>query len=374
MFISVYAIAKDEEAVAQRWYNCFKEADEVCVLDTCSSDKTVRILRKLGARVRVKKYKEWRFDVARNDSMKLCSSKADLLFCADLDDVIESGWRQKLESLWKACKEKGLHPSAVQYTYSVKYLKDGKEWLQKQYRHNIHTPYGWKWKFRVHEQLVSDNPMPAVVEITDWSMTSDCIVEKDHTSYLRLLELDIEEFPNDERIVHLLGREYMNREMFDDAIRILKEHVRVTKGKFSRERSGSLKFLAECYRRLSNLDMMELNLWKAYGEDEEDKDASFMLGKYLLENKFYREAYTVLKRCVSIEDKVRPTPSYCPEAWSAMPYFYLAESAYYVGDKDTSLKMLDKGLEQDPNNGTALKFKEEVLRVLKGDLTKGHTI
>ena len=32
MFISVYTIAKNEEKVAERWFNCFKEADEVCVL------------------------------------------------------------------------------------------------------------------------------------------------------------------------------------------------------------------------------------------------------------------------------------------------------------------------------------------------------
>ena len=32
MFVSVYTIAKNEEQVARRWYDCFKEADEVCVL------------------------------------------------------------------------------------------------------------------------------------------------------------------------------------------------------------------------------------------------------------------------------------------------------------------------------------------------------
>ena len=89
MFVSVYTIAKNEEQVAARWYDCFKEADEVCVLVNNSTDQTAEILRGLGAKVVEKTYKDFRFDVARNEAMKMCSNKADLLFGCDMDDVIE---------------------------------------------------------------------------------------------------------------------------------------------------------------------------------------------------------------------------------------------------------------------------------------------
>ena len=52
MFISVYTIAKNEEKVAERWYNCFKDADELCVLVNNTTDGTANVLRKLGAKVK----------------------------------------------------------------------------------------------------------------------------------------------------------------------------------------------------------------------------------------------------------------------------------------------------------------------------------
>ena len=68
------------------------EADYVCVLDTGSTDGTYEELLK---------YKEqnpqkfiisqaiispWRFDTARNESMKLIPADADACICTDLDE------------------------------------------------------------------------------------------------------------------------------------------------------------------------------------------------------------------------------------------------------------------------------------------------
>ena len=71
MKICVYAISKNEEKFVNRWYESMKEADEVYVLDTGSTDNTVEKLKQLGAKVTVKEIKPWRFDVARNESLKL---------------------------------------------------------------------------------------------------------------------------------------------------------------------------------------------------------------------------------------------------------------------------------------------------------------
>ena len=50
MKVFVYAISKDEETFAKRWYESMKEADDIFVLDTGSKDKTVDILKKLGVK------------------------------------------------------------------------------------------------------------------------------------------------------------------------------------------------------------------------------------------------------------------------------------------------------------------------------------
>ena len=45
MKICVYAISKNEEKFVKRWTESMKEADEIYVLDTGSTDNTVNILK-----------------------------------------------------------------------------------------------------------------------------------------------------------------------------------------------------------------------------------------------------------------------------------------------------------------------------------------
>ena len=55
MKVCVYAIAKNEEKFAARWAQSMKEADEIFVLDTGSTDETVKILEENGVQVSVQK-------------------------------------------------------------------------------------------------------------------------------------------------------------------------------------------------------------------------------------------------------------------------------------------------------------------------------
>ena len=89
--ICVYAIAKNESKFVKKWVNSMKEADEIYVLDTGSTDNTVELLKKYGAHVKVKKIDPWRFDVARNESLKLVPMDTDICVCTDLDEVFEKG-------------------------------------------------------------------------------------------------------------------------------------------------------------------------------------------------------------------------------------------------------------------------------------------
>ena len=55
MKVCVYAISKNEEKFVARWVNSMKEADEIFVLDTGSTDNTVEELKKFNVNVTVKK-------------------------------------------------------------------------------------------------------------------------------------------------------------------------------------------------------------------------------------------------------------------------------------------------------------------------------
>lgn len=53
--ICIYAICKNEEKFIDRWFNSVKEADEIYVLDTGSTDNSVNKLKKLGVVVKKQK-------------------------------------------------------------------------------------------------------------------------------------------------------------------------------------------------------------------------------------------------------------------------------------------------------------------------------
>lgn len=73
MKIYVYAISKNEEKFARRWAQSMSEADGIFVLDTGSTDDTVKILKEEGATVSCEQVVPWRFDEARNRSLSLVS-------------------------------------------------------------------------------------------------------------------------------------------------------------------------------------------------------------------------------------------------------------------------------------------------------------
>ena len=72
--VCVYAICKNEEKFVDRWYESIKDADKIVVLDTGSTDSTMEKLLNLPS-PQVSVYQEtitpWRFDTARNESLKL---------------------------------------------------------------------------------------------------------------------------------------------------------------------------------------------------------------------------------------------------------------------------------------------------------------
>ena len=343
-FISVYTIAKNEEQIVKRWYDCFQEADEVVVLVNNSTDNTAKALRALGARVTVKKYKKFRFDKARNDAMALCSPKADLLLAVDMDDMVEKGWRKKLENAWELGLRSGRGPNCLLYTYSVIWGV-GKTNKQSFLRHSIHTQEGWFWKGRVHEYLENDT-RKAFVYYPKFEIESHP-VKQEHSAYLGLLEEDASEKDCEARTIHLLGREYMLRGRVDDAISMLKRFLNHVGATWRSERAATMKYLSACYAQKGDEVSRELWLWKAMEEDPNDKDAPFDLGMLLVKKKDYKQAIRILQRCLAITEPHLDYPYFLLDAWGPRPWLCLAEAYYYDGEWEEAKTAISEALKID---------------------------
>lgn len=146
--ICVYAICKNESKFVDRWINSLKEADCIVVLDTGSTDNTVELLEHYSPFVTVKSMiiDPWRFDTARNESMKLIPNDADICVVSDLDQVFVSGWANELRKLFSEGYEEIYGPIIDYDENNV----EEKRFLSK----NVHpNNASWYWERPIHEGI-----------------------------------------------------------------------------------------------------------------------------------------------------------------------------------------------------------------------------
>ena len=104
----VYAISKNEGQFVRRFCESAKEADLVLIADTGSTDDTVTLAEECRAKVHHIYVNPWRFDIARNAALALIPRSIDICISLDLDEVLEPGWKQKIEQVWVPGKTTNL--------------------------------------------------------------------------------------------------------------------------------------------------------------------------------------------------------------------------------------------------------------------------
>lgn len=356
--ICVYAIAKNEEKFVNKWCESMAEADEVYVLDTGSTDNTVELLRKNNVHVETKIIKPWRFDVARNESLKMIPEDTDICVCTDLDEVLNKGWRKILEENWN----KSL--TRAYYTYNWSLDKNNNP-IVSFYNEKIHTRNDYKWTHPVHEVLsYIGNDVEKATTIDNIILNHYPDYTKSRSNYLNLLEMSVKEDPTDDRNMHYLGREYMYYQKYDDAIKTLKKHLKLKTATWRDERCASLRFIGRCYTNLKDYKNARKYYKKAILEAPYLRDSyvelallEFELGNYKRVEKYCLKALTIKSH----------QKTYINEtfSWDNTIYDLLSISCYHLNKIDYALYFVDLALQYTPsdqrllNNRKIFKEKED---------------
>lgn len=341
MKICVYAIAKNEENFVDRWVRSMSEADEIYVLDTGSSDQTVKKLREAKVNVVIKPVVPFRFDVARNESLRLVPIDTDICVCTDLDEVFLPGWRSELEKAWSC------DVTRARYNYNWKLDCNDKP-IVNFYIDKIHERKNYTWKHPVHEVLVSNNK-ENFITLDNITLNHYPDSNKSRASYLPLLELSVREDPEDDRNMHYLGREYMYYGEWEKCIDTLKKHLNLRGATWKDERCASMRFIARSYINLGDYSSAIKWLDKAIKEAPYLRDAyvekalfSYKLGNFL----------EVERDCLLALNIKENRKSYINESfsWDGTVYDLLAISNYYQRRYEYANYFNDLALEMDPNN------------------------
>jgi len=334
MKICVYAIAKNEIKFLDRWYNSVKEADYVCVLDTGSTDGTFEELKKLNIITKQKTYSNFRFDTARNDSLKLIPKDTDICVCVDIDEVFVKGWSKILKEHWKS------NTTQARYRYTWNFNPDGSEGIVFM-SEKIHKNNFFKWTHPVHEILSPTHDFKnEIINLPQIQLNHHADNSKSRSSYLPLLELSVKEDPTNDRNMHYLGREYMFQKNYNKAIETLTKHINLPTATWSLERSASYRYIANCYKHKNDTVNQEKNLLLALLEDNSTREPYFELAVFYFEQKDYLKSALTFNEMFKITERQLNYMS-SPVCWGSLPYDYLSLCHYYLGNKSKAIKYID---------------------------------
>jgi glycosyltransferase involved in cell wall biosynthesis len=317
MKIAVYTIALNEEQFVQRWAESCKEADCRLIVDTGSTDDTIKNAYELDIPVKSLRLHEWRFDTARNYALSQLPEDIDLCIALDMDEVLQPGWRQALENL-----EPGT--TRPRYKYIWSWNPDGTEGLVYG-GDKIHRRHGYTWKHPVHEVLKSET-----TEIQQWAQGLEIHHHPDNSKsrsqYLPLLKLAVEEDPRDDR-----NQFYLARELYfagDHALSQYHFARHLDLSVWNPERAASHRYIAKM-----RPDAADFHLYRAIAEDPSRRESWVDLAMYYHQKLNWLGVRNAASSALAITEK--PLDYLCEaDAWGWLPHDLMAIACHHLGDTD----------------------------------------
>ena len=347
--ICVYAICKNEYKMINRWLESMSEADYIVVLDTGSTDGTFEALQQDKRIIKVEQQiiNPWRFDVARNESMKLVPEDTDILVCTDFDEIFEPGWAAFLRNNWQP----DYHTRCF-YSYAWAHGSIGEPQFVFKYD-KIHTR-DYHWVFPVHEVLYPNND-----DFVENKLEADNNIFLHHyqdqskkRNYMDLLALSVKENPDESHVKFLYAREFVNDGKYEEALKLLFDTLN-TANIETPEREpvllSTIYYIAYCYYYLKNYD-----------------ETIWYCNEFIRVNNSYREPYLLMSRAF-IETKVFTIAESCVLAalkystykkdwvetaasWSYEPDLILGAIYLNMQNYDEAIKHLREALKYIPDN------------------------
>jgi glycosyltransferase involved in cell wall biosynthesis len=227
-FISVAMMVKNEEEFLEEALTSARAwADEIIVVDTGSTDRTVEIAKSHGAKL---SYFEWcdDFSAARNETLRCATGNWIIILDAD----------ERLRGPDPAALRKYLKTRSTDYPFEVVNLKVINTTLAGKVRDElmgvriIPNDRRLGYANRVHNLFGSLDPNYPDINIHTFDGLEIVHLGYDPQVYearkkgersLPLIEMMVKENPSDPLYQYYLGREYYSLKRYEEAVEVLKE-------------------------------------------------------------------------------------------------------------------------------------------------------
>lgn len=227
MKISACMIVKNEEKNIKKCIDSYKDVvDEIIVVDTGSTDNSVKIAQNLGAKVF---YFQWINDFSKAKNFALSKASGDWIVFLDADEYFDKSQSENLRKIIKkygkgdveiiACKMFNIDENTGENLADFPQTRIFKNTGNIVYINSIHERLHSKKK-RIRAVYVEENEL--VIYHTGYS--SDRIISKAERNLEMLLE-EHEKGNSDSTILHFLSDTYLTLKNYEKSIEYAKKFI-----------------------------------------------------------------------------------------------------------------------------------------------------
>lgn len=338
MKIAVNAISKNEAQFVERFCKSAIDADLILIADTGSTDGTIELAKSQPKTiVHAICITPWRFDLARNAALALLPSDIDIVISLDLDEMLEPGWREEIEKVWK--------PETTRLRYKFDWGCDISFYYEK-----IFARRGYYWHHPVHEYPISDDRITEVYAHTDKLLVSHHPdPTKSRGQYLDLLRLAVKEDPYCPRNAFYFARELTFYSMWGEAIVALHKYLDNPKANWSNERCYAMRLLGKSYAALGLHDTARHWHIAACKEAPQTREPWIDAAEYFYQRKDWKNCLIYSEAGIKV-DRKEAVYTMDPSVWGYKPYDLAAISAYNLAQYNKAVEYGAKACEISPDD------------------------
>jgi len=361
--LTLCMIAGNEE---ERLGKCLESVqglvDEIVVVDTGSTDRTVEIAESFGAKLGSFPWND-NFSDARNESLKLATG--DWIMWLDPDDLLPQDMHGKIREAMRA----GLGKKKAYFWILDDQGYEPVTCLQLRLFPNLP---GVEFRQPIHEQLAPSlielgvSCEPTEIRVVHTGYTTPEVVREKQERYLGIMESWLADHPDDYIVrSHAAQTQYIHGRL-DEAIanyhQIIEDSACHSDHNLIIETTARL-FLGRCYIRTEQYEDALENLQRAYELDDQYALTLLTLGECYTRMGRHDEALEVLERAKQFEGKVSFTAT-DPRATRYSIRFAIGENLESKGVLDDALVAYREASEADPRKSSVLGAMSTVYRKL----------